>query len=200
MNKVLTAAAAAALLAISASASSAQDPTANIKITANEPVVCGFFPPSGTPGPGVGTGPFKIASDVNDLQNIRLEGLANDFRSVSELQVQFDAFCNTEFTLRAKTDEGGKLVNKDAPAGTSLIKELPYTFRIRVVDTSPSVQDNFDPAPSSFQDATAISNLTDINAKLNITIFPENVSGNLYAGDFVDTIRLEIGPKTAPTS
>jgi hypothetical protein len=195
MNKLMTATAAAALLAISASASSAED-TANIKITANEPVVCGFFPPSGTPGPGVATGAFDIVSDVNDLQNIELEGSASDFNG--ELQVQFDAFCNTAFTLKAKTDNGGKLVNAAAPAATTLVTELPYSFRIRVVDGNE--KDTFDPAPSSLTEATSISSLTDINADLNITIFPKPVSGDLYAGDFVDTIRLQIGPKTAPSS
>jgi hypothetical protein len=195
MNKLMTATAAAALLAISASASSAED-SANIKITANEPVVCGFFPPSGTPGPGVATGDFDIVSDVNNLQNIELKGPASGF--TPELQVQFKARCNTEFTLQAKTDESGKLVNKDAPAGTTLVTELPYSFRIRVVNGNE--KDTFDPAPSSLTEATSISSLTDINALLNITIFPKPVSGDLYAGDFVDTIRLEIGAKMAPSS
>jgi len=198
MNKVLTAAAAAALLATSASAASAQDPTANIQITAHEPVVCGFVPPAGTPGPGVVTGPFKIVSDVNDLQNIQLEGLADDFRDQNELQVEFEAFCNTAFTLSIRTDEGGKLVNKAAPGTTSLITELPYNLRIRAEESG--VTDNFNPPQDVNEEATAISALPDINEELNITIFPQNAPGILYAGDFVDTIRLEIGPKTAPSS
>jgi len=206
MNRLMTLAAAGAVaVASSAGVAFAQsvENDAKIKITANEPEICGFVP-----GSADATGFFPGAGGTTDtasINDIKLIGSAESFADAPsgfEFRVNIDAKCNTVVEVKARCINGGELVNADAEARSStLVTRLPYSVRFEF--DFPSESNSFSPSscPTGFTDLPNLSGKADFDSTagdddLTVVFNPATTPGTRAAGDFKDTVEIELGPKS----
>jgi hypothetical protein len=193
MNKLLTSTALVAVLALGAGTAFAND-TADVTIKGKVLQVCEIG------GTVSGSGSGAVITGDSDTAIATLpdeDGVGNSFFSKSGFQlfVKFSAAeCNVIPVLTFKPTNGS--IKNSAPScGTAFQNEVPYGLRFNL-DAAGVVQ-GFNESVTSAATKTKVTDLDEafVSQELKLTFTSASDGGPFCAGDYTETIELELGPK-----
>jgi len=199
MNRLMTLAAAGAVAVASSSGvafAQSVEKDAKITITANEPEICGFVP--GTARAEGFFGSQDGTTNTASIDDIKLIDTAEKFANAPsgfQFKVFIGAKCNTVAEVKARCINGGALVNEAAEdRGSTLVTRLPYGVRFQFENPGTVQNFNGEMCPTEL---TFLFEKADFDKELIINFIPDvSDSGTRAAGDFTDTVEIELGPRS----